>query len=314
MKILPYDPKTLAGINFIDDSRLGYHVSAIETKNLAHLKRGIVLLGCADDTAIRTVGGRLGAAQGPNFLRQKLYRFTTGKPLIPIYDLGDVLPESTVEGTHAVVQKICEEVFAHGHEPLVIGGGHDFGFPHAMSFLPQKKTTAVVNIDAHLDVRPVSAGITSGSPWYLLRENKIFDPQKNTIQEFGIQAHCNAHILQSYVKEKKIPVHWLEEVQKKGTEKYFANLLKKLSGKFSGILISFDIDSVRWSDAPGCSAPQTQGFSPNEAIAMSRMAGAEKKVLTFGVFELSPTLDPDGRTSTLAAHCISAYLHGRKAL
>jgi formiminoglutamase len=318
MKILPYDPKSIAGANFIDDSRLGFHVTATSPEQLTNLAKGIVLLGFADDTAIRTVGGRLGAAQGPNYLRQKLYRFTSGKPLRPIYDLGDLLPGNSVEETHAAAMILCTRILEAGHEPLVIGGGHDFGFPHALSVLMRagKKPLAFLNIDAHLDVRPTDQGITSGSPWYLLREHGCFDAKKNRIEEFGIQPHCNAHALQKYAAEKKIPIHWLAKIRgaKGGAEKYFQTLVKKLLASHGQVLVSFDIDSVAWAHAPGCSAPQTVGFTPEEVIAFSRYAGSQPKVLSYGLFELSPTLDPDGRTSSLAAHCINAYLVGRKYL
>jgi arginase family enzyme len=67
---------------------------------------------------------------------------------------------------------------------------------------------------------------------------------------------------------------------------------------------------VRSSEAPGCSAPQTEGFTASEAIAMSRSSGADPRVGTFGLFELCPALDTDGRTANLVAHCVLACMQG----
>jgi len=313
MKILPYDPKTLAGHSIVDDSRLGNHVKAIELSHLANLEQGTVIIGFADDTGIRNVGGRSGAAEGPGALRQKLYKFTLGKPSRPIYDLGDMLPLQTIEDTHRAGTLISRRIHETGHIPVVIGGGHDLGFPHALGLLEasQGKRMAFFNIDAHLDLRPITHGITSGSPWFLLREHPLFQKSKSIIQEFGIQKHCNAEVLVDYAKRHKLGLHWLDDIRSgAGPELSFTRLLKKLAA-FNGAVVSFDIDSVQWSDAPGCSAPQTLGFTAAEAIAFSFASGKSPKVKSFGLFELSPPLDPDGRTAALAAHCIKAFLEGK---
>jgi formiminoglutamase len=314
MKILTCNPKTLAGPSPLDDSRLGNHVESVAENDLGRAAHGIVILGFADDTGIQNVGGRTGAKEGPAALRKKLYRFTTGKPKLPVYDLGDLLPRETIEKTHEAATELCRRIHEAGHVPVLIGGGHDFGFPPALALLEAEGgSAAFYNIDAHLDVRPSRPVATSGSPWYLLREHPLFQRSQSRIEEFGLQPHCNASSLVSYATKHEFGLHWLAGIRKKGSvEKQFSALLKK-GARHRSVLVSLDIDSVQRPDAPGCSAPQTLGFTAAEAIAMSRLAGENKKVKSFGVFELSPPLDPDGRTATLAAHCINAFLQGRGA-
>ena len=100
MKILPYEPGKAAGHGGMDNSRLGLHCRGINISQLQKEKHGIVLLGLADDTGIKNVGGRIGAKDGPSAARSRLYKFTTGLPKNPVYDLGDLLPEDTIEKTH----------------------------------------------------------------------------------------------------------------------------------------------------------------------------------------------------------------------
>lgn len=312
MKISPFDPKSVSGTSGADNSRLGIHVSSVGVAGLAALEHGIVIVGISDETGIKNVGGRLGAKDGPAAARAKLYKFTTGAPTIPIYDLGDMQPFDTIERTHEEAAALVREIVARGHFPLVLGGGHDLGFPHALGVLKAKPGKfRFCNIDAHLDVRPASPVITSGSPWYLLNEHELFRSTKSRIEEFGIQPHCNAHSLVDYAKKNKFGMHWLEGIRKKkkAADIVFEKLLGPKTGK-ERLLVSLDIDSARFSDAPGCSAPQTEGFSATEVIRMSFLAGAHSRVESFGVFELSPALDPDGRTALLVAHCINACLTG----
>ena len=309
MKILRSEPKNFCGEGALDDSRFGNHVKAAGLEQLGDLEHGFVIVGFDDDTGIRNVGGRTGAASGPEFLRQKLYKFTTGKPSAPVYDLGDLPPAATIASTHEAGARIVKRIHEAGHSAVVIGGGHDLGYPHALGFLQASggKKVSFLNIDAHLDVRPVTHGITSGSPWFLLREHPLFQDTKSKIEEFGIQEHCNATVLVEYAARHKFGLHWLRDLPPGGRTKAWKSLLRK-----SGLsLVSLDIDSVQWSDAPGCSAPQTLGFTATEAVELCRLAGENPKVRSFGLFELSPPLDADGRTATLAAHCIKAYLEGK---
>jgi formiminoglutamase len=309
MKMLPFDPKSSSGL---DNSRLGAHVASISVESLAQREHGIVIVGIADDTGIKNVGGRVGAKAAPPAVRARLYKFTKrAQAKVPVYDLGDLQPEEKIEATHASATSLVRAIKDAGHFPIVIGGGHDLGFPHALGVLEAtQKKTRFCNIDAHLDVRSTANGITSGSPWFLLGEHPLFAKTKSQVEEFGIQPHCNSQELIDYAQAHKFGLHWLADLRKKNrpADQSFAKLLGK-PGK-ERLLVSLDIDSVQFSDAPGCSAPQTLGFHASEVIQMSFLAGAHSRVDSFGVFELSPPLDPDGRTSLLVAHCINACLDG----
>lgn len=67
-----------------------------------------------------------------------------------------------------------------GGIPFVIGGGNDQSYPNACGLIRAMKEkqsegkhkVGVINIDAHLDVRPLKEGkVHSGSPFRLLLEN-----------------------------------------------------------------------------------------------------------------------------------------------
>ena len=187
MNIVAHKPANFLSSNQTD--RLGAQAKGIQLNDLAQLPHGCVIFGLADDTGIANVGGRIGAKLGPIAIREKLYRFATSTLRFPLYDLGDLQPEKDIESTHHNAHQIIQAIHTSGHIPIVIGGGHDLGYPQAkaLASFTQKKIH-VVNIDAHLDLRDVDSGITSGSPWYLLLEDTSL-PEKPLLTEFGIQAH-----------------------------------------------------------------------------------------------------------------------------
>lgn len=88
--------------------------------------------------------------------------------------------------------------------------------------------------------------------------------------------------------------------------------MKKLRTRCDAIVISLDLDAASAADAPGTSAPQSEGFSASEIVEMMEIAGADKKVVSLGIFELNPMLDIDERTARLGAtaayHFISRAL------
>lgn len=309
MKILQKIPKNFLTATMTNSSRLGDQVQEIHFKDLAKAPHGIVVFGIPDDSAIHNVGGRPGAKEAPSAIRTKLYRFTSKNFSFPIYDLGDLEIASRIEDTHSQAKEVLLEIHRAGHLPLVLGGGHDLVYPEAFGLIEAtQQSCGFLNIDAHLDLRDTKNGITSGSPWFLLLEQSAFAKQKCNLMEFGIQTHCNSPTLFQYAKQKKVEILYWEKIQKNPLLA-FKKALKKLA-KQKNLLVSLDIDSVRSFEAPGCSAPQTFGFSSNDVSAFALHAGQHPKVRSFGIYEVSPPLDIDNRTTTLAAHCILAFLTG----
>ena len=310
MKITYKTPKYFLSPTGRENSRLGMQAQEISLAELSQKKHGTVIFGIPDDQGIHTVGGRPGAKDAPDMIRSKLYRFSSPKFSYPLYDLGNLETQSESKETHERARLVLEEVRRAGHIPLVLGGGHDLVYPEAISMMEEKKNLSYgfLNIDAHLDLRNTNAGITSGSPWFLLLENPLFKKHKGKLLEFGIQSHCNTDDLFAYAKKHGVEILPLEKVRKNSL-RAFSAALKKLAVK-NKILVSLDIDSVQSSDAPGCSAPQTMGFTAADVIEISYESGKHKKVCSFGIYEVSPILDQDNRTAILAAHCVHSFLKG----
>jgi formiminoglutamase len=311
MKIAAQNPQNFLSKKNSDPSRLGQKVSSISLADLAARPHGIVFLGLADDTGIQNVGGRPGARLAPTAIREKLYRFTSADFTLPLYDLGNLEPAGEIADTHRQATSIIRQIHQSGHFPIILGGGHDLAYPEALALLEEyeKEPLFFINADAHLDLRNIENGITSGSPWYLLLEHKKYNFKKHSLFEFGIQAHCNTAELLTYAHTHHVKIFWYEKIKKAASrilQRVFASCR---SGK---ILFSLDIDSVRNFEAPGCSAPQTFGFTAEQVVEFCEYAGANKNTASFGLYEVSPPLDIDGRTATLAAHCILAFLRGRE--
>lgn len=76
-----------------------------------------------------------------------------------------------------------------GSVPFVIGGGNDQSYPNVSALMAAccqgSSSIGVVNVDAHLDVRPLKQGkVHSGSPFRLMLEDG--EQRNNT---------CSKHVL-----------------------------------------------------------------------------------------------------------------------
>ncbi len=230
---------------------------------------------------------------------------------LELYRGIDTAQGETIEQGHAALRRAVSTDLKAGVMPIVLGGGHDYGYPHvAGAFDALGEKVALINIDAHLDVRPPGPqGITSGSPFFLALEAGML--KGSNFVEFGIQEHCNDEIFYSYAIKKGVEVVMLEKARAgKGAVRNLEALLEKYSKRGFKVVVSFDVDAVQMAFAPAVSAPQTDGFTPAEFLGMAELCGENPCVATIGFFELAPALDESQRTVRLVATSIHRFLSG----
>lgn len=278
------------------------------------------LIGIPDHQGVANVGGRLGASSGPKAFRQAFAKLAgrdnVHETLVDEKDLSPILAD--LAACHRAAADRIRAAHARTGLSVVVGGGHDHGFPHLLGLreaLGAGTLLGCINLDAHLDVRKPDPLITSGSPFYLALESGVLSADR--LVEFGIQLHCNRKALWDYVEARKVKVVPYSQLRNGRAADVFATVLAELATRCDAIAISLDLDSAASAYAPGVSAPQSEGFSSGEIIEMMELSGRHPKVASLGVFELNPEHDADERTSRLAAtavyHFIAEALRARTA-
>ena len=263
------------------------------------------LIGLPDDTGVKNVNGRIGAAGGPAAFRA-FFEKLKGNPAVKNYllDCGDVKPETTIEATHQKVANSIADARLKSHFTIVVGGGHDLVYPHLLAYKNGRDTskkTGCINIDVHLDLRPDKPVITSGSPFYLALNSGILEGEN--FVEFGIQEYANAEELFVFAETHKVNIVNFDDLRNGHAVSGFKKALQYLTERCDEIVISLDLDALQAAFAPGVSAPAPEGFTPSEVVEMLRHAAENEKVTSLGIYELNPEFDIDGRTARLAAVC-----------
>ncbi|MFC5270195.1 formimidoylglutamase [Adhaeribacter terreus] len=263
------------------------------------------LIGLPDDTGVKNVNGRTGAAGGPAAFRtyfDKLKGNANVKKYL--HDCGDFQPLNSIEETHQKAASFIADARLKSHFTVVVGGGHDLVFPHLQAYKNGRdsgKKTGCINIDVHLDLRPDKPIVTSGSPFYMALNSGILEGPD--FVEFGIQEYANAEELFVFAEDHKVNIVKFDDLRNGNAVEGFKKALQYLTERCDEIILSLDLDALQAAFAPGVSAPAPEGFMPSEIIEMLRYAAENEKVVSLGIYELNPKYDIDDRTARLAAVC-----------
>ncbi len=300
-----------------DDPRLG-EVAEFWRGGPPDLRPGRpVLIGFPQDEGVRRNGGRVGAAEAPREIRHWLYRLVSWNceedndlAALGLLDLGDVRIEGDLEATQAALGEVVGAVLRSGAVPLLLGGGHATAYGHYLGYVAADLPVAIINIDAHLDVRPLIDGKGhSGSPFRQAMEHPTHPLPGEHYACLGVRPHnmARAHLL--YVEDgggMVFPVGRLLRM--------LPPLLRLQCQEFGSagcrVYVTLDADVVRAADVPGVSAPNVLGIPGDMGVACARVAGRTPGVSSFDLVEINPRFDRDGQSARWAALVVWNFLAG----
>ncbi len=300
-----------------DDPRLE-DVIELWDGNLAALQPGrAVLLGYPQDHGVRRNHGRRGARAAPHEIRTHLYRLTPWDgaddidlSATPPLDLGNLHVNGTLETTQAALGEVVAVLLERGTVPVVLGGGHETAFGHYLGYVGARQQVGIINLDAHLDVRPCHHDYGhSGSPFRQALEHPTHPLPGTHYVCLGAQPHAVSRAHWLYARERGCAVRWAGEVGGRLVEQ-FSKDRDKLSAAGAKVYLSIDADVVQTADVPGVSAPNPLGLRGAEVAACARAAGQSPAVASVDLVEINPRHDRDGQSARWAALVVWHFLAG----
>lgn len=277
-----------------------------------------VLLGFPCDEGVRRNGGRPGAARGPDAIRGFLYRLSTWDAVAGVdlaeaglLDPGNVRVGSSLEEAQHRLGAAVAAVLSAGAIPIVLGGGHETTFGHFLGYAKAALDVAIVNVDAHLDVRPYPTGGHSGSPFRQAMEyaGRPLGPGRYVV--LGAQRQSVARSHAEFVVRQGGRVHWLPNAPRPDwLLSAFTAEAGRLRADAGNILLTVDADAFRQADVPGTSAPSPVGFTGDSWPELAYVAGSRPEVRSIDLVEVNPAFDTDGQTARWAALGVRQFLVG----
>ena len=182
--------------------------------------------------------------------------------------------------------------------PLTIGGDHLISLP-ILRALASDGPVGLFQFDSHSDTWDSYFGgykYTHGTPFRRAIEEKLIDPKKYVM--LGIRGSLYDPEDMKWAKKQGVTVITIDEFHRMGMEKTMKIVNKVL--KNTPTYLTFDIDGIDPTFAPGTGTPEVGGFSVREAQLIIREL---KKIPFIGsdVVEVSPPFDLNNMTSLVGA-------------
>jgi formiminoglutamase len=302
-----------------DDLRLG-DVVEYWRGNAPKLKAGqAVLVGFPQDEGVRRNQGRVGASQAPGKIRQYLYRLTPWDAEHnielsdhPPLDMGSVRISGSLEDSQAALGTVIAGILSQGAVPVVLGGGHETAYGHYLGYVADSRPVGIINIDAHLDVRPCLDGQRghSGSPFRQAMDHSTRPLPGNRYVCLGAQPHALSRTHWQYARDHGCMVHWCHELRN-SLEQTFLREIEQLAYSGCRVYATLDADVVQLADVPGVSAPNPVGLAGAAVVSLARSAGKSPAVSSFDLVEICPPCDhTNDQSSRWAALVIWSFLIG----
>jgi arginase family enzyme len=241
-----------------------------------------------------------GCATAPDLVREKLYLLKSADYPNRIIDLGNLRQGESLNDTYAAVSMVIVELLKEGILPVIIGGSQDITYAQYIAYQKLEETVNIVAVDSTFDLGSTDQPINSNT--YL---GKIVLHEPNFLFNFsniGYQTYFAGYEQIELMQRLYFDAYRLGHVQK--------DLEEVEPVVRNADILSFDISSIRQSDAPGNGNATPNGFYGEEACRIIRYAGMSDKLTSVGIYEVNPKFDLHNQTTHLAAQMIWYLIEG----
>lgn len=258
---------------------------------------------------------RPGARHGPRQLRDLSTMIRTTHPVTGINpfelmncaDIGDS-PVNPADVDDAIrrIEEFYRMLVSAGITPLTGGGDHLVSLP-ILRELGASDPVGLIQFDAHTDLFDSyfdGFQLTHGTPFRRAIEDGVVDPKR--MVQIGIRGTMYGDEDVQWGEEQGVRIIRMEEALDRGVDDVMQEA-RAILGQ-GRTYVTFDIDSVDPSFAPGTGTPEIGGFSTREAQKMIRsLAGLN--LVGADLVEVSPPFDPSGGTAWVGASLMFELLH-----
>jgi guanidinopropionase len=215
-------------------------------------------------------------------------------------DIGDVGPNPVdVLDSLARFEAGIAGLKAEGIRPLTAGGDHLCTLPVLRGLASGAAPLGLVHFDSHTDLFPAYFGSkipTHGNPFRFAVEEGLLDPAR--MVQIGIRGTMYDSADRDFAKANGIRIITIEEYHYRGLKDVMAEA-RDIVGRKPAYM-SYDIDFVDPSVAPGTGTPEWGGPDAFESLSVVREC-ADMNIVGADLVEVSPPVDPSGGTAWLGA-------------
>lgn len=241
-----------------------------------------------------------------------------------LLELSGDIHAKRISGVLTMTERIGSEVcntLKNGEFPIIIGGDHSIaaGTLAGIRMAHPKSTPGLIWIDAHADIHSpytTPSGNMHGMPlavsldedniesslnkpgqetlnfWYQLKNAGGICPKITYDNMVMMGVRDTEPPEEHLLKKNRVKNFTVNEIRRRGVEKVAIEALKQLD-HCDRIHISFDVDVLDPSVSRGTGTPVPGGITAKEAKTLVVRLMQSKKISSFEIVEVNPTLDRD---------------------
>jgi guanidinobutyrase len=224
-----------------------------------------------------------------------------------VADVGDVALNSfNLMKSIAIIESSYDDVLTHGAKPATVGGDHTITLPILRAIHKVHGPVAVVHVDAHADINDHQFGepIAHGTIFRRAIEEGLIDPQR--MVQIGLRTTGYSAEDFDWSRDRGVRVVTAEECWYKSLAPLM-NEVRDMIGQKVPTYLSFDIDGLDPSVAPGTGTPEPGGLMASQGVEIIRGCFG-LNLIGCDLVEVSPPYDTSGNTSLLAANLLFEML------
>jgi formiminoglutamase len=256
-------------------------------------KAELIIIGVEEDRNSLVSG----AGKAPDEIRKHLYNLNRIGPRFKVLDLGNLKTGNSINDSYFALRDICDYFIENKQTLIVLGGSQDLTFGITKAF--DNRLFNMVTLDPKLDYRKGIKTINSDN--YL---NLIFEKQKN-LYSYTALGYQNYFVDATELDQFN---HFYWDVKRLGQIRYDLTSTEPIFRNAN--VFSFDMNSIRYQDAPGQSFASPNGLYSEEACQLARYAGISDELNIAGFFNLIPGNDLSESSSKLMSHVVWHFMDG----
>lgn len=245
---------------------------------------------------------RSGARLGPQAIRAASVQLAELKPYpwgfdpfddLAVIDYGDCWFDAhNPLSIKPTIVEHARTILASGAKMLTLGGDHFITYPLLIAHAEKYgKPLALLHFDAHCDTWPDDTpdSLNHGTMFYKAIKDGLIDPAKSV--QVGIRTWND-----DFMGVKVLDAPWVHD---HGPEAVLAEITRVIGDH--PVYVTFDIDCLDPSAAPGTGTPVPGGLSSAQALKIVRNLGG-LNIVGMDVVEVAPSYDQSEITAIAAAH------------
>ena len=282
------------------------------------------IIGAGSDLGVHIDGSALGPVQLINdikgFYKGESVTILQDENILKSRNLSDLRKnEYELEEFNQKIYQTVEEKLNEDYFPILLGGDSTTSIPIALASAKKHDNIGMIYFSPYASYNTFDTTVTgnihglplaaiTGYKNHELRyfhDGEIIQPTKAVV----VGARSIDDWERDNIKYSGLTVFTTEDIREKGLKTVVEEAFKIAGERTKGIHISYDLDLIDPSVAPGVSIPELDGINEEEAIELNKLILEHMKdIVSYDLVEFNPLKDENRKTEQIALNLLAQVL------